>query len=274
MIQRGCRMAAPPIFINIIKVDSLGVLCYYARRMKRTAVRGWALLGAVVVMVGCQQVQLWSAQAEYDREHAEDCLKKYHSHVKELQSAAEDLRKSLPQAVRAEWHWVYDCDACDEALLPAPVKLSRAEFEQVVALLGQAEAMPPLPQESFMTEAPRLSLDSAGNILRPVLMEPWLHCCGGVAPVLEFFDAEGNEVCYWDESMTVPVSRVPEYRAGNAWAHPRWVMPDAAYEQLQALPSVLAVKKKDNELQKTLKHLRGGGSADSGLPSAATRPQD
>lgn len=236
--------------------------------------RGWALLGAVVVMVGCQQVQLWSAQAEYDREHAEDCLKKYRRHVKELQSAAEDLRKSLPLAVRAEWRWVYDCDACDEALLPAPVKLSRAEFEQVVALLGQAEAMPPLPQESFMTEAPRLSLDSAGNILRPVLMEPWLHCCGGVAPVLEFFDAEGNEVCYWDESMTVPVSRVPEYRAGNAWAHPRWVLPDTAYEQLQALPSVLAVKKKDDELQKKLKHLRGGSSADSGLPSAATRPQD
>lgn len=236
--------------------------------------KGIVLTWLMVVMAGCQQVQLWSAQAEYNREHAEYCRKKHHSHVEELQSGVERLRQSLPQAVRAEWRWVYDCDACDDALLPAPVKLSKAEFEKVVALLGQAEAMPPLPQEDFMTEAPRLALDSAGNVLRPVLMEPWMNCCGGVAPVLEFFDSRGEELCFWDDSMTVPASRVPEYRRGNDWERPQLVLPDTAYEQLMAQPSVADVKKKDDELQKKLKHWRSGSVADSGLPETATRPQN
>lgn len=216
-----------------------------------------ALCLAAVVLNSCQQIQLWSEQAEYNREHEEWCLKEYNSHVDELSSGLAKLHKSLPEAVRAEWKWLYDCDACDDSLLPAPIKLGRDEFAQVVTLLGQAKAMPPLPQSAFMTPAPRLNLDSQGNILRPVLLDPMHSTCGGVSPVLVFYDIDNEVILYWDESTTIPVSREPAHRHEKAHMRPNLVLPDAAYQQLHVLPSAVKAKQEDAKLQKKLKHAHG-----------------
>ena len=212
-----------------------------------------ALCLAAMGVSSCQQLQLWSAQAEYNRKHEEWCQLEYNSHVEKLNSGAIKLQQSLPKAVRAEWQWIYDCDACDDSLLPAPVKLSRNEFEQMVTLLRQAKAMPPLPQSAFMTPAPRLKRDSQGNVLRPVQINPMFICCGGVSPVLVFYDIDNEVNLYWDLSMTIPLSRVPEHRHKKVHLRPNLVLPDAAYQQLLTLPSTLKVSQMDAELQKKIK---------------------
>lgn len=211
-----------------------------------------ALLVAATV-VSCQQLHLWSEQAEYNREHEAHCLKEYNNHVKDLSTRVARLHEALPKVVRAEWQWTYDCDACNESLLPTPIELSRDELRQVEPLLAQAKAMPPLPRSAFMTPAPRLHLDSDGNILRPVLLNPWSGCCGGVSPVLVFYDINNEEILYWDESSTIPTSRMAEHSYDKAHLRPTLVLPDAAYQQLLTLPSFEKVRQKDDELQKKLK---------------------
>lgn len=213
-----------------------------------------ALCLAALGVCSCQQLQLWSKQAEYNRKHEEWCLNEYNSHVEALSSGLAKLHKSLPKAVRAEWQWIYDCDSCYASLLPRPVKLSRDEFAQVVTLLGQARAMPPLPQSAFMTPAPRLKLDSRGNVCHPVLLNPMYSRCAGVSPLLVFYDIDNEVILYWDESTTIPISRETEHRHKKAHLRPNLVLPDAAYQQLHALPSAVKVRQKDAELQKKLKH--------------------
>lgn len=215
--------------------------------------RGIVALLVAATVVSCQQLQLWSEQAEYNREHEAHCLKEYNSHVESLNSGVARLHEALTKAVRAEWQWTYDCDACDDSLLPTPIELSRDELRQVESLLAQAKAMPPLPRSAFMTSAPRLHLDSDGNILRPVLLNPWSGCCGGVSPVLVFYDINNEEILYWDESSTIPTSRVAEHSNDKAHLRPTLVLPDAAYQQLLTSPSVVKVRQKDDELQKKLK---------------------
>ena len=216
------------------------------------------LLATAIAMTSCQQLQLWTEQTKYNSEHEEWCLQEYNSHVESLSSGLAKLQKELPKAVRAEWQWIYDCDACDDALLPAPVKLSINEFKQVVSLLGQAKAMQALPQSAFMTPAPSLSLDSQGNVLRPVRLPPRMSCCGDVASVLVFYDKDNDVILYWDESTTIPISHVAENHHDKAHRHPRLVLPDAAYQQLHSLPSTMKVKQKDAELQQKLKQRNHG----------------
>ncbi len=212
------------------------------------------ILVTAATAVGCQQLQLWSEQAKYNRKHEEWCLRDYNSHVENLSSGVTKLHQSLPKAVRAEWQWIYDCDACDDSLLPAPVKLNRDEFAQVVTLLGQAKAMPPLPQSAFMTPAPRLKPDSQGNVLFPVQINPIYSSCGGVAPVLVFYDINNEVILYWDKSTTIPLSHEAEHLHKKAPLRPGLVLPDAAYRQLHSLPSAVKVRQKDAELQMKLKH--------------------
>ena len=73
------------------------------------------ILATAATVVGCQQLQLWSEQAKYNRKHEEWCLRDYNSHVENLSSGVAKLHQSLPKAVRAEWQWIYDCDACDDS---------------------------------------------------------------------------------------------------------------------------------------------------------------
>lgn len=219
----------------------------------KTRVRGIvALLGAATV-VSCQQLRLWSEQAEYNRAHEAHCLKEYNSHVESLSSGVARLHNALPKAVRAQWQWTYDCDACDDSLLPAPIEISRDELRQVTPLLAQANAMSPLPQSTFMTPPPRLSIDSEGNILKPVLLNPWSGCCGVVSPVLVLYDINNQQILHWDESSTIPTSRVTEHSNDKSHLRPTLVLPDAAYHQLLTLPSFVKVRQKDDELQKKLK---------------------
>lgn len=53
-----------------------------------------ALLVAATV-VSCQKLQLWSEQAEYNREHEDHCLKEYNSHVESLNSGVVRLHEAL-----------------------------------------------------------------------------------------------------------------------------------------------------------------------------------
>ncbi len=161
------------------------------------------------------------------------------------------MQKGLARAEKTLWRWVYDCD-CDESQIPGDMKLSHAEFEEALTLLKQAMPMPPLPQEAFMSEAPKVALAPNGEVLKPVIIPPWMRC-GGVSPMLIFLDANGEECYYWDFSMATPASRVQEsLRKKDTLLHPHMQMPDTAYERLRNLPTTAKVRQADAALQELL----------------------
>lgn len=192
-------------------------------------------------------------QAEHARKHVENCHKDYESHVSSIPSRVAELREALPQTVRAEWQWSADCDACDEALLPKPVRLSRSEFAELKTLLAQAAPMPPLPQELFMTPVEPLTFTEDGQALAPVL--PYLGCCGGVFGDLVLFDQAGNALFYLDEDDIAPASRVSQWmHREEGVTRPQLLLPDAAYNRFVALPSAAKARALDAALRKKLEH--------------------
>lgn len=204
---------------------------------------------------GCQHLKLHQAQEEFDREHAENCRKEHSEHVTEQQQAVPHMQERLSSATQAQWRWIYDCDACDESLIPGDVKISREELDATIALLRQAKPMPPLPQEAFMSEAPHVALAPNGEVLRPIIIKPWMGCCGGVTPMLIFQDSNGDECYYWNFSMATPASRVQEHlQKKDIMSHPKMQLPDAAYESLRNLPTAIQVRKTDEAFQQKLKH--------------------
>lgn len=220
--------------------------------MRKTATKQVVLSLIALLTASCQQIALQQAQAEYTREHVERCLQEYREHVEKQQKAMPRMQEGLAKAEKALWRWVYDCD-CDESLIPGDMKLSHAEFEEARALLKQALPMPPLPPEAFISEAPKVALAPNGEVLKPVIIPPWMGC-GGVSPVLIFLDGHGEECYFWDFSMATPTSRVQEsLRKKDTWLHPHIQMPDTAYEQLRNLPTTVKVRQVDAAFQELLK---------------------
>lgn len=220
--------------------------------MTRSFIRT-ALASATLLLAACS-TELEQKQAMlqdiHNRVHLESCRKNYHDHVKSLQRNINELREALGKTVQAEWSWSIECDACDEALLPEPVRLSKAELDTLKATLAQAEAMPPLPQESFMTPCPRLTFSDTGEILIPVPV--MAGCCGGVFCQLSLQDAAGNWLFFLSEEDFIPASRLEEWRLNKDDLRPELLLPDAAYAQFFALPATRKAMTADKALQKKL----------------------
>lgn len=71
-----------------------------------------------------------------------------------------------------------------------------------------------------------------------------------------FYDIDNEEILYWNESTTIPISREPAHLHKKAHLRPNLVLPDAAHQQLHSLSSAVKVRQKDAESQKKLKHTR------------------
>ncbi len=221
--------------------------------MNRSFIRT-ALASATLLLAACS-TELEQKQAMlqdiHNRVHLESCQENYHDHVKSLQRNFNELRDALGKTVQAEWSWSIECDACDESLLPEPVRLSKAELDTLKATLAQAEAMPPLPQESFMTPCPRLTFSDTGEILIP--MPVMSGCCGGgVFCQLSLQDAAGNWLFFLSEEDFIPASRLEEWRLNKDDLRPELLLPDAAYAQFFALPATRKAMAADKALQKKL----------------------
>ena len=202
---------------------------------------------AVAALVGCQEQQMLARLKErHVQNHTKGCLEVYQWHLKWLQEAKPELETELQRAARAQWEWIVDCDGQGD--LPAPVRLSKAEFEEMVSLLKQVEPMPPLPQSVFMTEPPPFRMPDE---LVPVDVS--FGCCGGVELGLYFYNSAGDFVGAWSNSEVIPISRVAEWRTRRD-GRPLLMMPDAAYQRLISLPSTIKAQKMDAAVQEKLQH--------------------
>ena len=185
------------------------------------------------------------------RRHTEQCLQEYQNHEESLQRAASDLKERVQRAVRAQWEWSVQCCGRDEDKLPRPVKLGQREFKELVELMGQMQSMPALPKSYFMTEPPPFRMPD--DLPPPVVVNPFAGCSSEVSLTLMFYDAEGEMAAFWDNSMVIPVSRVPEWSKTDK-GRPMLMMPDEAYQRLINLPSSLKAEKRDKEFRKKSQH--------------------
>jgi hypothetical protein len=131
------------------------------------------------------------------------------------------------------------------------VKLGQREFKELVELMGLMQSMPALPKSYFMTEPPPFRMPD--DLPPPVEVNPFAGCSSEVSLTLMFYDAEGEMAAFWDNSMVIPVSRVPEWSKTDK-GRPMLMMPDEAYQRLINLPSSLKAEKRDKEFRKKSQH--------------------
>lgn len=221
--------------------------------MKHMVLKGIAAMLAVAALAGCRaQQQLRHLQEAHVRKHMEQCRHRYHIHQWFLQRRAPELKEKLQRAVRAQWEWSEECDNSAAHLLPKPLKLSKSEFDELVALWGQVQPMPALPQALFMTEPPPFKMPD--KTPQPVVVSPDMGCCGGVDMALNLYDARGEYVCTLSNSSVVPASRVKEWDKTTDSSRPDMMLPDDVYRRLLNLPSTLKAKKWNDELHRKINH--------------------
>jgi hypothetical protein len=121
----------------------------------------------------------------------------------------------------------------------------------ILELMGQMQSMPALPKSYFMTEPPPFRMPD--DLPPPVVVNPFAGCSSEVSLTLMFYDAEGEMAAFWDNSMVIPVSRVPEWSKTDK-GRPMLMMPDEAYQRLINLPSSLKAEKRDKEFRKKSQH--------------------
>lgn len=163
------------------------------------------------------------------------------------------MLEALERAVRAEWCWDVDCDACDPDILPKPVRLGKNEFAELLQLLKQVQPMSPLPEAAFAA-FPTAYVLHDGKIERRALVMP-IDGCSGLSFTLSLYDAKGESLAYITENTFVPASRVGEYVKYDS-CRPELMLPDAAYHRLFGLPASRRAYEKNEALNAKIKQMR------------------
>ena len=209
----------------------------------------------LVLSVGCQLLpsEADRLQAEVERLNAQERQRMYRCHVERIDKSYASMMENLGRAVRAEWCWNVDCDACDPDMLPSPVRLSKSEFAEALALLKQVQPVPSLPETAFADLPPEYVVHD-GKIERRILVAPF-GGCGGLSFTLSLYDAKGECLEDITEETFVPASRVEEYAKYDV-CRPDLVLPDAAYHRLFQLPASRKAYEKNEALNAQIKKMR------------------
>ncbi len=203
-----------------------------------------------LLLASCLPMQ--QAHREASQINADNLAKAHISHVEYLQRSYAQLQDTLTCAVRAEWHAEVECDACeDESLLPPDTALPSAEFAELMSILQQARPIDPLPADKLFVDT-RYIVDEHGEVVPTINIHPArLVACGGIFADLCFCDASGNIIHSWSLDAFGKASAGSDYNKTDDFARPRFILPDAAYNRLLALPTGAAFRA---EVQNAVNH--------------------